>query len=31
MDIIVIRNTKNFKLSKLSILTPKEFLVEYNA
>jgi len=30
MKIIVTRNTRDFKSSKLSILTPKEFLVKYN-
>lgn len=29
MEIIVTRNIKDFKHSKLSILTPKEFLVKY--
>lgn len=29
MEIIITRNTKDFKHSKLSILTPKEFLVKY--
>lgn len=28
MKIIVTRNTKDFKLSKLSIMTPKEFIVK---
>lgn len=29
MEIIVTRNIKDYKYSKLSILTPKEFLVKY--
>ena len=29
MEIIVTRNTRDFKHSKLSVLTPKEFLAKY--
>jgi len=29
MDIIITRNTKDFKQRKLPILTPKEFIVKY--